>query len=81
MPLAYMYAHPPLFVGLHYITAVTRGTVHIQDVTIPVSNGYREQLEQFFSRWKWTAAPMLAVAAKPAFRVRRADFSFAMGKC
>ena len=51
-PQQFMRVHRSYIVGLNHITAVTRGTVHLHDVTIPVSDGYREQFDQFFSRWK-----------------------------
>ncbi|UPL50260.1 LytR/AlgR family response regulator transcription factor [Hymenobacter sublimis] len=48
----FMRVHRSYIVGLNHISAVTRGTVHIGEVTIPVSDGYRESFDQFFSRWK-----------------------------
>ena len=38
--------------GLNHIQAVSRGTVQIRGETLPVSDGYREAFDQFFSRWK-----------------------------
>ncbi|AHJ98394.1 hypothetical protein [Hymenobacter swuensis] len=47
-----MRTHRSFIVELHHITAVMRGKLPIQNVTIPVSYGHREQFDQFFSRWK-----------------------------
>ncbi|MBF9219772.1 LytR/AlgR family response regulator transcription factor [Hymenobacter ruricola] len=44
--------HRSYIVGLGHIQAVGRGTVQIQGETLPVSDGYREAFDQFFSRWK-----------------------------
>ena len=47
-----MRIHRSYIVGLDHIQAVGRGTVQIEGETIPVSDGYREAFDQFFSRWK-----------------------------
>ncbi|MBF9141902.1 response regulator transcription factor [Hymenobacter sp. BT439] len=44
--------HRSYIVGLNHIQAVGRGTVQIAGETLPVSDGYREAFDQFFSRWK-----------------------------
>ncbi|MDO7844781.1 LytTR family DNA-binding domain-containing protein [Hymenobacter sp. M29] len=44
--------HRSYIVGLGHIQAVGRGTVQIAGETLPVSDGYREAFDQFFSRWK-----------------------------
>lgn len=38
--------------GLNHIQAVGRGMVQIRGETLPVSDGYREAFDHFFSRWK-----------------------------
>ena len=48
----FMRVHRSYIVGLNHIQAVGRGTVQIQGETLPVSDGYRETFDQFFSRWK-----------------------------
>jgi two-component system response regulator LytT len=48
----FMRIHRSYIVGLNHIQAVGRGTVQIQGETLPVSDGYRETFDQFFSRWK-----------------------------
>ena len=48
----FMRSHRSYIVGLNHIQAVGRGTVQIQGETLPVSDGYRETFDQFFSRWK-----------------------------
>ncbi|UOQ99027.1 LytTR family DNA-binding domain-containing protein [Hymenobacter sp. 5317J-9] len=48
----FMRIHRSYIVGLGHIQAVGRGTVQIQGETLPVSDGYRESFDQFFSRWK-----------------------------
>ena len=47
-----MRIHRSYIVGLNHIQAVGRGTVQIAGETLPVSDGYRETFDQFFSRWK-----------------------------
>ncbi|MFC6222718.1 LytR/AlgR family response regulator transcription factor [Hymenobacter artigasi] len=44
--------HRSYIVGLGHIQSVGRGTVQIAGETLPVSDGYREGFDQFFSRWK-----------------------------
>ena len=44
--------HRSYIVGLSHLQAVGRGTVQIRGETLPVSDGYREAFDQFFSRWK-----------------------------
>ena len=44
--------HRSYIVGLGHIQSVGRGTVQIGGETLPVSDGYREGFDQFFSRWK-----------------------------
>ena len=44
--------HRSYIVGLGHIQSVGRGTVQIAGETLPVSDGYREAFDQFFSRWK-----------------------------
>lgn len=48
----FMRIHRSYIVGLGHIQAVGRGTVQIAGETLPVSDGYRETFDQFFSRWK-----------------------------
>jgi DNA-binding LytR/AlgR family response regulator len=48
----FMRIHRSYIVGLNHIQAVGRGTVQIAGETLPVSDGYREAFDQFFSRWK-----------------------------
>ena len=48
----FMRIHRGYIVGLGHIQAVGRGTVQIAGETLPVSDGYRETFDQFFSRWK-----------------------------
>jgi two-component system response regulator LytT len=48
----FMRIHRSYIVGLNHIQAVGRGTVQIEGETLPVSDGYREAFDQFFSRWK-----------------------------
>jgi two-component system response regulator LytT len=48
----FMRIHRSYIAGLSHIQAVGRGTVQIQGETLPVSDGYREAFDQFFSRWK-----------------------------
>ena len=48
----FMRIHRSYIVGLNHIQAVGRGTVQIEGETLPVSDGYRETFDQFFSRWK-----------------------------
>ncbi len=48
----FMRIHRSYIVGLDHIQAVGRGTVQIAGQTLPVSDGYREVFDQFFSRWK-----------------------------
>ena len=44
--------HRSYIVGLRHLQAVGRGTVQIRGETLPVSDGYRETFDQFFSKWK-----------------------------
>ncbi|GAB3851735.1 LytTR family DNA-binding domain-containing protein [Hymenobacter terrigena] len=44
--------HRSYIVGLGHIQSVGRSTVQIAGETLPVSDGYREAFDQFFSRWK-----------------------------
>ena len=44
--------HRSYIVGLAHVRAVGRGTVELAGHTLPVSDGYREAFDQFFSRWK-----------------------------
>lgn len=44
--------HRSYIVGLNHLQAVGRGTVQIKGETLPVSDGYREAFDQYFSRWK-----------------------------
>jgi DNA-binding LytR/AlgR family response regulator len=44
--------HRSYIVGLGHIQSVGRGTVQIAGETLPVSDGYREAFDQFFSKWK-----------------------------
>ena len=44
--------HRSYIVGLGHIQSVGRGTVQIKGETLPVSDGYREAFDQFFSKWK-----------------------------
>ena len=48
----FMRIHRSYILGLNHIQAVGRGTVQIRGETLPVSDGYRETFDQFFSRWK-----------------------------
>jgi two-component system response regulator LytT len=48
----FMRIHRSYIVGLGHIAAIGRGTVHIGNETIPVSDSYREAFDQFVSRWK-----------------------------
>jgi len=48
----FMRVHRSYIISLRHITSITRGTVQIGDVTIPVSDRYREQFDQLFSKWK-----------------------------
>jgi len=48
----FMRVHRSYIISLRHITSITRGTVQIGDVTIPVSDRYREQFDQFFRQWK-----------------------------
>lgn len=48
----FMRIHRSYILGLNHIQAVGRGTVQIRGETLPVSDGYREAFDQFFSRWK-----------------------------
>jgi two-component system response regulator LytT len=38
--------------GLNHIQAVGRGTVQIKGETLPVTDGYREDFDVYFSKWK-----------------------------
>ena len=44
--------HRSYIVGLGHVQAVGRGTVQLRGETLPVSEGYREAFDQYFSRWK-----------------------------
>ncbi|WP_345237462.1 LytTR family DNA-binding domain-containing protein [Hymenobacter saemangeumensis] len=48
----FMRIHRSYIIGLDHIQAIGRGTVQIKGETIPVSDGYRETFDQFFSKWK-----------------------------
>ncbi len=48
----FMRVHRSYIISLSHIKSVTRGTVQIGEVTIPVSDRHRETFDQFFSRWK-----------------------------
>jgi len=48
----FMRIHRSYIIGLDHIQAIGRGTVQIKGETIPVSDGYREVFDQFFSKWK-----------------------------
>lgn len=48
----FMRIHRSYIIALNQIKSVTRGTVQIGDITIPVSDRHREGFDQFFSRWK-----------------------------
>ena len=48
----FMRIHRSYIIGLGHIQAIGRGTVQIKGETIPVSDGYREVFDQFFSKWK-----------------------------
>ena len=49
-PRQFMRIHRPYIVGLAHLQAVGRGTVQIAGQTLPVSDGYREAFDQFFSK-------------------------------
>lgn len=44
--------HRSYIVGLDHIAAVGRGTLQVGMATLPVSESYREVVDQLFSRWK-----------------------------
>ncbi|MDO7876837.1 LytTR family DNA-binding domain-containing protein [Hymenobacter sp. ASUV-10] len=48
----FMRIHRSYIVGLNHIQAVGRGTVQIKGETLPVSDGYREGFDAYFSKWK-----------------------------
>jgi DNA-binding LytR/AlgR family response regulator len=48
----FMRIHRSYIVGLGHIQAVGRGTVQIKGETLPVSDGYREGFDAYFSKWK-----------------------------
>jgi len=48
----FMRVHRSFIVALNQIKSVTRGTIQVGDITIPVSDRYRESFDQFLSRWK-----------------------------
>ena len=48
----FMRIHRSYIVGLGHIQSVGRGTVQLAGETLPVSDGYRDTFDQFFSRWK-----------------------------
>jgi len=48
----FMRIHRSYIVSLNHLQAVGRGTVQIKGETLPVSDGYREAFDQFFSKWK-----------------------------
>lgn len=48
----FMRIHRSYIVGLGHLQSVGRGTVQLAGETLPVSDGYREAFDQFFSRWK-----------------------------
>ena len=48
----FMRIHRSYIVGLGHLQSVGRGTVQLAGETLPVSDGYREAFDAFFSRWK-----------------------------
>ncbi|MGI4741883.1 MAG: LytR/AlgR family response regulator transcription factor [Janthinobacterium lividum] len=48
----FMRIHRSYIVGLDHVAAVGRGTLQVRQETLPVSDGYREVVDQFFARWK-----------------------------
>lgn len=48
----FMRIHRSYIVGLDHVAAVGRGTLQVRSETLPVSDGYREVVDQFFARWK-----------------------------
>lgn len=48
----FMRIHRSYILGLNHIQAVGRGTVQIKGETLPVSDGYREGFDAYFSKWK-----------------------------
>jgi len=48
----FMRIHRSYIAGLNHIQAVGRGTVQIKGETLPVSDGYREGFDAYFSKWK-----------------------------
>jgi two-component system response regulator LytT len=51
-PRQFMRIHRSYIVGLNHLQAVGRGTVQIKGATLPVSDGYREAFDAYFSKWK-----------------------------
>jgi len=47
----FMRVHRSFIVNLDKISAVTRNTIQIGSITIPVSDQYKEQFNQFLSKW------------------------------
>jgi two-component system response regulator LytT len=47
----FMRVHRSFIVNLDKISAVTRNTIQIGTVTIPVSDQYKEAFNQFLSKW------------------------------
>ena len=48
----FMRIHRSYIVGLDHVAAVGRGTLQVRQEILPVSDSYREVVDQFFSRWK-----------------------------
>jgi two-component system response regulator LytT len=48
----FMRIHRSYIVGLDHVAAVGRGTLQVRGETLPISDGYREVVDQFFARWK-----------------------------
>ena len=46
-----MRVHRSFIVALDKIEAITRNSIQIGQVTIPVSDQYKEQFNQFVSKW------------------------------
>jgi two-component system response regulator LytT len=48
----FLRVHRSYIVGLDHVAAVGRGTLQVGTATLPVSESYREVVDQLFSRWK-----------------------------
>ena len=59
-----MRIHRSYLVGLDRVAIVGRGTVQVRQQTLPVSDGYREVVDQFFNRWKQPHLPPTAPAGR-----------------